>query len=90
MKFAAGTTLLAALSLMGCMGPEGNPNRQPYANEPGGTIAVKPGTVGTVGYDPYATPAPFADMQAGQAAINPPPPLATPMPPATPYPARRP
>jgi hypothetical protein len=84
MKFAAGATLLAALTLMGCMGPDGNPNRQPYANEPGGAIAVKSATVGTVSYDPYAAPAPFTDMQAGQAAINPPPPLATPMPPVPP------
>jgi hypothetical protein len=71
--------LVAALSLMGSMEPAGNPNRQPYANEPGGTMAVQPATVGTVSYDPYGTPAPFADMQTGQAAINPPPPL--PMPP---------
>jgi hypothetical protein len=84
MKFAAGATLLAALTLMGCMGPDGNPDRQPYASDPGGAIAVKSATVGTVSYDPYATPAPFADMQAGQAAINPPPPLATPMPPMSP------
>ena len=90
MKFAAGATLLAALTLMGCMGPDGNPDRQPYANEPGGAIAVKPATVGAVSYDPYAAPAPFADMQAGQAAINPPPPLATPMPPAPLAPGRRP
>ena len=88
MKFAAGATLLAALTLMGCMGPDGNPNRQPYASDPGGAIAVKSATVGTVSYDPYATPAPFTDMQAGQAAINPPPPLATPMP--MPPPGRRP
>jgi len=90
MKFAAGAALLAALTLMGCMGPDGNPDRQPYANEPGGAIAVKPATVGAVSYDPYAAPAPFADMQAGQAAINPPPPLATPMPPAPLPPGRRP
>ena len=59
MKFAAGATLLAALTLMGCMGPDGNPNRQPYANEPGGAIAVKSATVGTVSYDPYAAAGAF-------------------------------
>jgi len=46
-----------------------------YANEPDGMIAVKPLTMGTVSYDPYGTPAPFADMQAGQAAMSPPPPM---------------
>ena len=78
MKFAVGTALLAAMALGGCMGPEGNPNKQAYANEPGGTLAAKPLNVGVVSYDPYATPAPFADMQAGQAAINPPPPMTAP------------
>ena len=43
-------------------GPEGNPNGSPYANEQGGTIAVKPETVGMATYDPYATPGPFADI----------------------------
>jgi hypothetical protein len=78
MKYAA--ALLASIALTGCMGPAGNPNRQPYADEPGGTMATKPETIGTVAYDPFGTPAPFADMQAGQAAINPPPPLAVPAP----------
>jgi hypothetical protein len=77
MRFAlAAAALLAATSLGACMGPEGNPNGSPYANEPGGTIAVKPETVGMVSYNPYATPAPFADMQMGQPATNP-----APMPP---------
>lgn len=67
----AAAALLAATSLGACMGPEGNPNGSPYANEPGGTIAVKPETVGMVSYDPYATPAPFAAMQMGQPATNP-------------------
>ena len=87
---AAAATLLAAIALTGCMGPAGNPNRQPYANEPGGTMAVKPETVGTVAYDPYGTPAPFADMQTGRAAINPPPPLPMPAPQASPPLTRRP
>lgn len=84
MKYAS-AALLAALGLTGCsVGPDGNPNRQPYANEPGGTMAVKPATVGTVSYDPFAPPAPFADMQAGQPALNPPPPLQMPPPAARP------
>ena len=32
MKFPVGAALLAAITLSGCMGPEGNPDRQPYAN----------------------------------------------------------
>ena len=89
MKFPIGAALLAAAALAGCAGPEGNPNGFPYANEPGGTIATQPQTIGTVSYDPYATPAPFADMQAGEPAINPPPqtPIITP---TAPPPARRP
>ena len=72
MRFSlAAAALLAATALSACMGPEGNPNGSPYANEPGGTIAVKPEMVGMVTYDPYATPAPFVDMQIGQPAINP-------------------
>jgi hypothetical protein len=75
MKFPLGAALLAAMALAGCAGPEGNPNGLAYANEPGGAMAAPPQTFGTVSYDPYAPAAPFADMQAGQAAINPPPPL---------------
>jgi hypothetical protein len=75
MKFAVGAALMAAMALGGCMGSQGNPNGQAYANEPGGVMTQAPQTVGTVSYDPYAAPAPFADMQAGQAAINPPPPM---------------
>lgn len=80
MKWTVGAALIAAMALAGCMGPEGNPNAQPYANDAGGTAAVKPETMGKVAYDPYATPAPFSDMQAGQAAINPPPPMPLPVP----------
>lgn len=75
MKLAVGAALVAAMALGGCMGPQGNPDGVAYADEPGGTLAVKPLTVGTVSYDPYATPAPFADMQMGQPAISPPPPM---------------
>ena len=95
MKIAAGTALLAAMilttiglaatTLAAYAGPDGNPNRQPYASDPGGTMAVKPATVGTVTYDPFGTPAPFADMQPGQVAVSPPPPL-----PMAPPPANRP
>jgi hypothetical protein len=84
MKFPVGAALLAAAALAGCAGPEGNPNGFPYANEPGGTIAAQPQTIGTVSYDPYATPAPFADMEAGEPAINPPPPMPVPMNPPPP------
>jgi len=34
-------------------------------------MAAKPQTLGSDGYNPYAKPAPFADMQAGQAAFTP-------------------
>jgi len=88
MKLPVGALLLAAAALAGCAGPGGNPNGFPYANEPGGAIATQPQTIGTVSYDPYAPPASFADMQAGEAAINPPPPTPVPMNP--PPPARRP
>ena len=67
---AAGITLGA---LAGCMGPAGNPNGISYANEPGGVLAVPPQAMGTVRYDPNATPRPFDDMQASQIAVNPPP-----------------
>ena len=81
MKFSLGAAaLLAAITLAGCMGPEGNPNALPYANQADGAVAVKPETIGTIAYDPYGKPAPFSDMQAGQAAINPPPPMPMPIP----------
>jgi len=89
MKFPLGAALMAAIALAACSGPQGNPDGQPYVNEPGGAIAVQPLTIGTVSYDPYVTPASFADMQAGEAAINPPPPPPLPMAPPPP-PARRP
>jgi hypothetical protein len=82
MRFSVSAAFFAAILLGGCMGPEGNSNRQPYANEPGGVMAVRPETIGKVAYDPYATPAPFTDMQSGQVAISPPPPMS--LPPAPP------
>ena len=56
--------LLAALSLAACMGPEGNPDRQPYADQ--GMVAVRPQPAPAVAYDPakQATD----DLQAGQPA----------------------
>ena len=47
-------TLLASLALAGCMGPAGNPGGQPYADEPGGMIAVKPEPAAAAAYDPNA------------------------------------
>ena len=70
MRFSIGAALLG-LALTGCMGPEGNPDGQPYATDPGGAIAVKPQVLGMDSYNPYGQPAPFADMQAGSAAITP-------------------
>jgi len=66
-------TLLAALALTGCMGAAGNPGDQPYADAPGGAIAVKPAPAPAVAYDPGAAPPAFNDMQIGQPALNPPP-----------------
>ena len=72
MRFLMIAALLAATSLGACAsGSDGNPNKQPYATEPGGAIAVKPQAISTESYDPYGTPAPFADMQVGSAAIMP-------------------
>jgi len=71
MKFEIGAALLAAMALAGCMGPQGNPNGQPYATDPGGQIAVAPQMLGTVAYDPYARAPTFADMDIGNAAIAP-------------------
>ena len=74
MRFEIGAALLAAMALAGCMGPEGNPNKQAYATDPGGSVAVTPQAVGTVTYDPYGKAPSFADMDIGSAAIAPPPP----------------
>ena len=63
-------TVAGSLLLAGCMGPDGNPNGQPYAGEPGGVIAVAPQTVGVPMYDPDAKAAPFDSMKAGGAGAN--------------------
>jgi hypothetical protein len=81
MKWQLLTIGLLGVALCGC-GSEGNPNGSPYAGEAGGTVAVKPQTVGVVSYQPYAKAAPFEDMKAGapvspnpNAMPAPPPPL---------------
>lgn len=66
------TATLAALALGACMGPHGNPNGSPYADEPGGTMAVKPQTVGTETYDPTKPAPPFQDMRPGPYKPTPP------------------
>ena len=76
MRFSTTAALLAACALSAfglgaCANNQGNPNNQPYATDPSGAIAVKPQFISTESYDPYGTPPPFADMQAGSAAITP-------------------
>jgi hypothetical protein len=63
--------LLAALSLAACMGPAGNPDGQPYADQ--GMIGVKPEPAPAVAYDPYAAAPGFNDLNIAQPALNPPP-----------------
>ena len=77
MRFSMTAALLAACALSAfglgacANGNQGNPNSQPYATDPDGAIAVKPQFISTESYDPYGTPPPFADMQAGSAATAP-------------------
>jgi Flp pilus assembly protein TadG len=72
MRFSMTAALLAASALSACAnGNQGNPDSQPYATDPTGTIAVKPQFISTESYDPYGNPPPFADMQAGSSAITP-------------------
>jgi hypothetical protein len=71
MRFQIAAALLAGLGLGACMGPEGNPNGQPYVTDPGGPIAAAPQALGTVSYDPYAKPPNFADMDIGSVATMP-------------------
>jgi hypothetical protein len=72
MRFLIPVAILAVSSLAACSsGPDGNPNGQPYADEPGGTLAVRPQFISTDSYDPYAKAAPFEDMQMGSAAVMP-------------------
>jgi len=90
MRFSMTAALLAACALSACAaGSNGNPDNQPYANDPAGVIAVKPQFISTESYDPYGTPPPFADMQAGSIAITPPPQPPMNMSPQAPAPAPR-
>lgn len=73
MKFQIVAVTFAALGLAACMGPEGNPNGQPYANEPGGTLAVAPAPNGAETYDPRKPAPPFQDMRTGATPPAPPP-----------------
>ena len=69
MRFPMTAALLAA-ALSGCAtGPDGNPNNQPYADQPGGTIAVRPQFISTESYDPYGQPPPFAVAAFSTAAL---------------------
>jgi hypothetical protein len=60
MKYSA-LAALTALVLSGCMGPDGNPNGSPYANETGGAIAVPPSDNGVVTYNPESMAPQAAD-----------------------------
>jgi hypothetical protein len=60
MKYSA-LVGLSALFLSGCMGPDGNPDAQPYANEPGGAIASPPAVNGIVTYNPESQAPQSAD-----------------------------
>jgi hypothetical protein len=66
MRFSLVITLLGS-ALAGCAGPDGNMSRQPYADEPGGAMAVKPQSVGHESYDPNTAP---YDMQAAPPMPN--------------------
>jgi len=77
--------LLAALVLSACAGPEGNPNGQPYADQPGGMIAVRPEAAAAISYDPYAAQPAYDSAQFGTPPATPLPPPNQPL-----YPAPRP
>ncbi len=77
MKYSA-LLALTALVMGGCAGPDGNPDGQPYANEPGGAIAVPPSVNGIVAYNPESSVPPSDTMTGG-----------LPPTPATPQPAGR-
>ena len=95
MRFSMTAALLAACALSAfglgacANGNQGNPDNQPYATDPAGAIVVKPQFISTESYDPYGTPPPFADMQAGSIAITPPPQPPMNMSPQAPAPAPR-
>ena len=64
--------LLAALALAACMGPAGNPNGQPYADN--GMIGVKPVPAAAIQYDHKAETPDFSVMQISQPGGATPPP----------------
>jgi hypothetical protein len=64
MKYSALAGLFA-LVLGGCMGPDGNPDGQPYATDPGGTVAAPPSVNGVVAYNPES----MAPQQADTAPV---------------------
>lgn len=71
-------TLLAVLGLSACMGPEGNPDGQPYADQ--GMIGVKPQPAPAVAYDPNtAQPAYDSALYGTPAATPMPPPVNQPL-----------
>jgi len=88
MRFSIIAAVLATSLVGACMGPEGNPDGQPYASEANGTIVSKPQFLGSESYDPYGKPANFADMDVGNPAINPEP-AANPAPTYVPPPASK-
>lgn len=57
------------VALAGCAGPDGNPDNSPYANQPGGTMAVAPHDRPAVAYDPSA-PNPSKDASLGAQALG--------------------
>ncbi len=56
--------VIILLGLAACAGPDGNMDRQPYADEPGGAMAVKPQSIGHDSYNPMVAPtdAPAAEI----------------------------
>jgi len=71
--------LLAALALCACTGPGGNPGGQPYADQPGGMIAVRPEPAATSSYDPYKAQPAYDSTQYGTPAPTPLPPPNSPL-----------
>jgi hypothetical protein len=57
--------VLTALSLTACMGREGNPNAQPYADQ----IAVAPQPAAAVAYDPGVAKY-GSDVDIGRPGVN--------------------
>jgi hypothetical protein len=60
---------LLAIGCAGCAGPDGNPDNSPYANQPGGTVAVRPQDGPAIAYNPY-DPNPSQDTSLGAPALG--------------------